>query len=294
VHSSIRAVTAKHVPHELSLDLDEFESEFDAESAVLWGYFNPRGAPSFTPRLLADIRRHDHQFESNNGLVFHEGRYVRADYYVAASRIKGIYNLGGDLAYFIECIERGDRARLMSYAALCIDNVYARTQNYHVPNLITIALVQGDALGGGFETALASNVIIAEEQAKLGFPEILFNLFPGMGAYSLLARRVGQRRAEEMILSGNPYSAAQLQEIGVVDVVVPRGHGQLAVYDYIQKNQRHKKATMACYQARRTVFPVTHQELMDITTVWVDAAFKLDARHRRVMTRIVRSQQRYR
>jgi DSF synthase len=49
-------------------------------------------------------------------------------------------------------------------------------------DVTTIALVQGDALGGGFETALSSNVLIAERSAKLGFPEILFNLFPGMGA----------------------------------------------------------------------------------------------------------------
>ena len=48
----------------------------------------------------------------------------------------------------------------------------------------TISLVQGDALGGGFEAALCGDIIIAEKQARFGFPEVLFNLFPGMGAYN--------------------------------------------------------------------------------------------------------------
>src|SRR5262249_11115027 len=141
-----------------------------------------------------------------------------------------------------------------------------------VPGLITISLVQGDALGGGFEAALASDVIIAEEQAKLGLPEILFNLFPGMGAYSLLARRIGSRLAEEMILSGNLYSATKLQEMGLVDVVAPKGNGELAVFDYVQKVDKRRNGVAATYNARKNVFPVSYDELIRVTTVWVDAA----------------------
>ena len=57
-------------------------------------------------------------------------------------------------------------------------------RNYPALNLpmVTIALVQGDALGGGFECALAHDLIIAERSAKLGLPEVLVNLFPGIGA----------------------------------------------------------------------------------------------------------------
>ena len=52
--------------------------------------------------------------------------------------------------------------------------------------------MQGECLGGGFEAALSSDVIVAEKSARFGFPEILFNLFPGMGAYSFLERKIGQ------------------------------------------------------------------------------------------------------
>ena len=60
----------------------------------------------------------------------------------------------------------------------------------------TIALVQGDALGGGMELALSCHTIVAEEGVGMGLPEVLFGLFPGMGAYSFLCKRVSPQLAE--------------------------------------------------------------------------------------------------
>lgn len=288
----MQTATVQHLAAQRSLNLTDYETEYDREFGILWGYINPQAGPNVTLKLLEDVRKHDRLFESNGGCVFHEGEYRPVNYYVAGSRMQGVYNLGGDLSYFMQCIERRDREALMNYATLCIDNLYPRIQNYFIPNLITIALVQGDALGGGFEGALANNVIIAEEQAKMGLPEILFNLFPGMGAYSLLARRVGPRLAEEMILSGNLYPATKLHEMGLVDMVVPEGRGEMAVYDYVHKVHKRRNGVMATYQARQTVFPITREELMKITTIWVDAALRLDEKDLRMMTRIVHSQSR--
>jgi len=288
----MQTATVQHLAIEHNLNLADFETEFDPDYAILWGYFNPKGAPSFTLKLLADIRKYDRQVEKNGGSVLHEGARHEVGYYVWSSRTKGVYNLGGDLAYFIQCIERKDRAALLNYATLCIDSLYPRIQNYFNPAMITISLVQGDALGGGFEAALASDVIIAEEQSKMGLPEILFNLFPGMGAYSLLARRVGPRMAEAMMLSGNLYSATKLHEMGIVDIVASEGQGEMAVYDYVQKTQKRKNGVTGIYQARRTVSPITYEELMKITTDWVDAALRLEAKDLRMMARLVRSQNR--
>lgn len=64
-------------------------------------------------------------------------------------------------------------------------------------DLTTVSLIQGDALGGGFEASLSSNLIIAERGVKMGLPEVIFNLFPGMGAYSILSRKVGAATAEK-------------------------------------------------------------------------------------------------
>jgi len=286
----MQSATIQHLAVQRSLNLTDYETEYDPDYAILWGFIKPQSGPNVTLKLLEDVRQHDRLFEANGGRVVFEGDYRPVNYYVAGSRTKGIYSLGGDLAYFMQCIERRDRNALLNYATLCVDNLYPRIVNHRVPNLITIALVQGDALGGGFEGVLANNVIIAEEQAKMGLPEILFNLFPGMGAYSLLARRVGPRLAEEMILSGNLYPAARLHEMGIVDMVVPEGRGEMAVYDYVNKVHRRRNGVAATYQARQLVSPITREELMKITTVWVDAALRLDAKDLRMMTRIVQSQ----
>ena len=85
-----------------------------------------------------------------------------------------------------------DEATLRAYAYRCIDILYDNYRGLDLP-IMTVALVQGDAIGGGFEAMLTNDVVIAERDAKFGLPEILFNLFPGMGAHSFL--RAPRRRA---------------------------------------------------------------------------------------------------
>ena len=174
----------------------DVQFEFEPATGTIWGYMNQRGNPCFNLGLLKDLRSFGGELTANSGHVDFEGAMHKAHYYVAGSHVPGVFNLGGDLALFLLLIRSRDRDALAHYAKLCVDNIHARVQNYFCPNLTTIALVQGDALGGGFETALSSDLIVAEESAVMGLPEILFNMFPGMGAYSLLARRIGARGAE--------------------------------------------------------------------------------------------------
>jgi DSF synthase len=227
----------------------------------------------------------------NEGRVPFAGEMHQAHYQVLASKIDGIYNLGGDLSYFVLLIMSRDRDALFRYAKLCIDDISARINNYNAP-ITTISLVQGDALGGGFETALSSNVIIAERSAKMGLPEILFNLFPGMGACSLLGRRIGMKRAEELILSGRLYRAAELAEMGLVDVLAEDGCGEQAVYEFIRKNEKKRNGMQAVFRARQYSSPVSYDELLNITKIWVDAAMQLEERDVKIMARIAHAQMR--
>jgi DSF synthase len=270
----------------------QFQTEFEPASSTIWGYFNPRGTACFSLGLLKDIRVHDEALAAKSGHVEVDGQLTKASHYVLASRTPRVFNLGGDLALFVLLIKARDRDALAHYARLCIDNLYPRIQNFGCPTLTTISLVQGDALGGGFEAALTSDVIVAEESAQMGLPEILFNLFPGMGAYSLLARRIGMRAAEELILSGKVLPAAKLQEMGVVDVVAPDGLGEATVRDWIAKNSKRRNGMQAVYRARQLVHPVTREELDSITETWVDAAMRLEDRDLKMMSRIVRAQMR--
>ena len=270
----------------------QYETEFEPTTGTIWGYFNPRDTPCFSLRLLKDIRAHDEALARNGGQVELEGQWCKANHYVAASRTPRVFNMGGDLALFALLIRTRDRDAIANYAKLCIDNVYRRVQNYSSPALTTISLVQGDALGGGFEAALCSDVIVAEESAQMGLPEILFNLFPGMGACSLLARRIGIRAAEELILSGRIMSAAELHKIGVVDVLATDGQGESAVRNWIAKNAKRRNGMQAVFRARQFIHPVTREELDGIVALWVNAALRLGERDLKMMNRLVRAQMR--
>lgn len=268
----------------------EVEYEYEPATGTVWGYMNQRGNPCFNLGLLKEIRAFGGELTANSGHLEFEGAMHQVHYYVAGSRVPRVFNLGGDLALFLLLIRSRDRDALAHYAKLCIDNIHARVQNYFCPTLTTISLVQGDALGGGFETALSSDVLVAEESAMMGLPEILFNLFPGMGAYSLLARRIGPRIAEELILSGKVLPAARLHELGIVDVLARDGEGEAAVQAWIAKNSRKRSGFQGVMRVRQQVFPVTREELDAVADTWVDCALRLEDRDVRMMSRVVRAQ----
>ena len=268
---------------------EQIEVRFDPEQAIAWTYMSPSGVPCFNPGLLEELRMHDAAIAASGGRLFYKGDLRQIHYYVVASKIENVFNFGGDLALFVQLVKSQDRDALMQYAKLCIDNMYPRICNYN-SSMTTISLVQGEALGGGFETVLSSNVIIAERRARMGTPEILFNLFPGMGAYSLLGRRVGMKRAEDMILSGRIYTAEELHELGVVDLLIEDGTGEAAVREYVRRNERHRNGMQAVFSCRQHFQPVKYEELLDITSVWVDAAMRLEEKDLKLMSRLVRSQ----
>lgn len=274
----------------LEIKYSQISTRFDPEYGVLWTEMNPEGIPCCTGELLDDLDHHQKTLERCGGKIQIGDQSHTVRYAVASSLTPGVFNLGGDLGLFSSLIKSQDSQALLKYSTKCLDVIYSRTCHYNFP-LITISLVQGDALGGGLEAALASDVIIAERGAKMGFPEILFNLIPGHGAFSMAARKIGVANAEKMILSGKIYSAEELHELGLVDVLVEDGEGVEGVRDYVAKRARCSNGYMALQKARHRFNPVTYQEMMDITNIWVDAALQLKEKDLKVMDRFLRSQQ---
>jgi len=264
---------------------------YDHEHGALWFCMRPIAKPCFTPELLDEMGRLQCVFEQRARSDFLSGSTPGLRYLVLTSQVPGIFNLGGDLVLFQELIRNRDRDSLFRYAKSCINLIHRNAVSYNLP-VTTISLVQGEALGGGFEAALSGNVLIAERRAQMGLPEILFNLFPGMGAYTLLARRLDPARAEKIILSGKIYSAEELYEMGVVDVLANDGEGEQAVYSYIKKQNRANHGYQAVRSIRQRYQPVDYQELLDITGQWVDTALRLPEKDLRIMERLARSQNR--
>lgn len=264
----------------------DLDVRFDADTRVYWQWMRPRGRPSYTMDLLSAMA--DSLIQAQRLSASSPGA-VR--YLVTASRIPGIYNLGGDLPHFAKLIEQADRDSLRRYAHACIDVQYARAAKRGQP-YVSVSLVQGDTLGGGFECALADDVIVAERGTKFGLPEVLFGLFPGMGAYSFLSRKIGDAMAERMMVSGKVYTAEELYDLGLVTVLAEPGEGEAAVNAFVKSDQRAFRARTALSRIRQRVEPVTRAELLDVTETWVDAALTLGPGDLRKMRRLASAQDR--
>ena len=268
--------------------LPSLEARLEAPEGTLWCGFRHPERPCFTASLLADLEAFYGRLRRGCDVL---GPAFPIRTLVWHSTAHGIWNLGGDLQLFVTLIRAGRQAELRRYAHACIDAVWRNWTKLDLP-VLTIALVQGDTLGGGFEAVLTNDVVIAERDSRFGLPESLFNLFPGMGAYSLLGRRVAPALVEEMIRSGRIYTAQELAEVGLVDMVAPPGEGVAAVRHYLDANARRHRLLQTLSSVRRRCQPLDRDELIDVTDLWVEAALALDPADLRRMERLVAAQRR--
>ena len=226
---------------------------YEREDATLWSRWLPPGIPSFNVDLLRDLERASQVIEQQ--FRAEADRPLR--YVVLQSGIDKVFNLGGDLGYFQSLIASQDRVLLASYARSAVGAIYRNYIGHGLPGVTTIALLEGDALGGGFECALSCDIVVAERHVKAGFPEVLFNMFPGMGGISFLSRRVGRKTADELVRSGRQYTALELLDLGVLDRVVETGEGGRAVREIVARRQHQHAAHAAMNRVDRMIRPVT-------------------------------------
>lgn len=112
------------------------------------------------------------------------------------------------------------------------NDMYRRLSEFPVP---TVAAVNGAALGGGLELALACDLIVAEEESRLGLPELRLGVFPGSGGTFRLARRIGMGRARELIYLCDSLDARTALEWGLVNRVAPAGEALRTALDVAQR-----------------------------------------------------------
>jgi DSF synthase len=253
----------------------EFELDFDVAERILFCYFNFTARPCFTAEVLREAHEVQRLVRSQFGDPNEREPAVR--FLVQASRSSGVWNLGADHTQIVTLLRNRDRVGLRRYAHACCELGFANATGlgFDLP-VISVALVQGDAFGSGFEMVLSNNLIVAERSAKFALPETGLNLFPGLGGLSFLARRLPPALAERLVMSGEIFTAEQLHALGAVDVLAPDGQGMAALHNFIGPQGCRHVALRALYRARRMVNPLTLEELFRVADLWVEAAFKLD------------------
>ena len=229
---------------------------------------------------MAEMQQVLDDIAANPGLLRH---------LVLTSDVPKVFNFGGDLALFVLLARARDVESLRLYGMKCVNMVWwlehAADRGVH-----TVVMAAGDTLGGGLESVLPFHRVIFEKSAQAGFPEVLFNLFPGMGAWDFTIRRAGYAVASEMILSGHLFSAEELAYRRVIDMVVPDGEGERAIEQVVREVDPRHRGTLAALRAQRLAAPVRYESLTAIVEQWAESALGLTDRDLRLMERLARAQ----
>jgi len=265
-----------YIPRKKGRQSSHVTTFFDKKHGVHWAILNKTAPKRITLETLEDLQQVQSEVKDR---IDQQGDL---NYQIFTSAIPGIFSLGGDLGLFARCSITRDRATLEQYARAATEFVYNGAVNYQKP-VTTISIVKGAAFGGGFEGALGANVLIAEKQSLFSFPETRFGMFPGMGAFTLLKRRVPVHVAEEIIFSAKIYTAEQLHDMGVVDIVCEEGEGDSTASAFIAKRHRQKKGIDTMRSMVEQFAPVDREEMYAITNRWVESALDLSDKDRRII-----------
>ena len=125
--------------------------------------------------------------------------------------------------------------------------------------LTTIAAVHGVTFGGGFELALACDLIVADKMARFCFPELRLGLIPGFGGIPRLKRDLGNAVVRDLLLTGRSFNASKAQQIGLVSQVVGEGEALRAARATAVQLGKFDHATAAA--AKKFIKPIPHEEL---------------------------------
>ena len=277
-----RLPVAVGVPGLLGRPYKLIRLEWNSEYSQLRVRTCVRPIQCYSLAAMSELRQMLDDITANPGLVRH---------FVMTSDVPRVFNFGGDLALFVLLVRARDLDSLKLYARLCVDLVWwmegAAELGVH-----TTVLAQGDTLGGGLESVLPFHKVIFERSAQAGFPEVLFNLFPGMGAWDFTIRKAGFAVASEMILSGRLFNAEELHYRKLVDVVAEDGQGEQALEKVLRDVDPRHRGTLAALRAQRLACPIRYEALSAIVDLWAESALGLTNRDLRLMERLARAQAR--
>ncbi len=261
VLSAIRAVTGV---------LPQADLAFEPAIRTLWVTLKPEPKPVFT------LRSYFQRQKKCRTPLFACGQ-TPAECPVMFFAYRGVgplFSLGGDLDYYLDCLAEDNSEGLPNYARQAADVIAYNSNGLNGLRASRVATIHGKALGGGIDPARACNVLVGEEQATFGYPEIHYNHFP-ISAVPILSRHVGTIEAERILTLGLDYTASEFHTCGVLDAVVPNGGGEDWIRNYARRSMPTHRARMALIAAFNRRAGNLSEELADAVDTWVKHFMRL-------------------
>jgi enoyl-CoA hydratase len=175
------------------------------------------------------------------------------------SQMKSGFCAGADLRELYQRSQAMDKAEAAKGVRDFLERIHRVLNLIDATPLTTIAAVHGVTFGGGFELALACDLIIADKMARFCFPELRLGLIPGFGGIPRLKRDLGNAVVRDLLLTGRSFNASKAQQIGLVSQVVGEGEVLRAARATAAQFKKFDRATSAA--AKKFIKPIPHEEL---------------------------------
>ena len=175
------------------------------------------------------------------------------------SDLKSGFCAGADLRELYERSQAMEGVQALRGVRDFLERIHRVLNLIDAAPLTTIAAVHGVTFGGGFELALACDLIIADKMARFCFPELRLGLIPGFGGIPRLKRDLGNAVVRDLLLTGRSFNATKAQQIGLVSQVVSEGEALRAARATAAQLGKFDRETAAA--AKRFIKPIPHEEL---------------------------------
>jgi enoyl-CoA hydratase/carnithine racemase len=175
------------------------------------------------------------------------------------SRMKAGFSAGADLRELHTLMEKHSTEEVVAGAREFLKRIHRVMDTIDAAPLTTIAAVHGVCFGGGFELALACDLIIADKMARFCFPELRLGLIPGWGGIPRLKRDLGNAVVRDLLLTGRSLNASRALSVGLVSQVAAEGEAlRLARATAAQVGKFDRETRIA---AKKFLKPIPHEDL---------------------------------
>jgi enoyl-CoA hydratase/carnithine racemase len=177
---------------------------------------------------------------------------------ISSTRTQG-FSAGADLRELYRSAEPLSEKERLAGVRHFLERIHTVLNAIDAAPFVTIAAVHGVCFGGGFELALACDIIIADKMARFAFPELRLGLIPGFGGIPRLKRDLGNAFVRDLLLTGRSVSATRAQAVGLVAQLAAEGEALKIARSTAAQITKFDAVTRAA--AKKFIKPIPHDEL---------------------------------